>query len=60
MYVVAAIVRKRIGLDLEFCALLQILSVPLFEKICLIRVVTQTVAQPRAPDAARRLQMFTS
>ena len=59
VYVLVAIVRKRLGLDLELHAMLQILSVSLFEKIPLIQVLTQTALKPEAPDAAKQLQMFT-
>jgi IS4 transposase len=59
VYVLVAIVRKRLGLDLELHAMLQILSVALFEKIPLIQVLTQTAAQPEVPDVAKQLQMFT-
>ena len=59
VYVLVAIVRKRLGLDLELHAMLQILSLALFEKIPLIQVLTQTARKPEAPDAAKQLQMFT-
>ena len=59
VYVLVAIVRKRLGLDLELHAMLQILSLVLFEKIPLIQVLTQTARKPEAPDAAKQLQMFT-
>ncbi|MGC2000338.1 MAG: IS4 family transposase, partial [Candidatus Acidiferrales bacterium] len=44
IYVLAAIVRKRLRLDLELHAMLQILSVSLFEKIPLLQVLTQNAA----------------
>ncbi|HXJ06676.1 MAG TPA: transposase, partial [Candidatus Acidoferrum sp.] len=59
VYVLVAIVRKRLRLDLELHAMLQILSVSLFEKIPLIQVLTQTTPQPEDPLAAKQLQMFT-
>ncbi len=59
VYVLVAIVRKRLGLDLELHAMLQILSVSLFEKIPLIQVFTQTALKPEVPDVAKQLQMFT-
>jgi hypothetical protein len=59
VYVLVAIVRKRLGLDLELHAMLQILSVSLFEKTPLIQVFTQTALKPEAPDGAKQLQMFT-
>jgi Domain of unknown function (DUF4372)/Transposase DDE domain len=59
VYVLVAIVRKRLGLHLELHAMLQILSVSLFEKIPLIQVLAQTAPQFEAPDVAKQLQMFT-
>ncbi|MHB8756132.1 MAG: DUF4372 domain-containing protein [Candidatus Acidiferrales bacterium] len=59
VYVLVAIVRKRLGLDLELHAILQILSVSLFEKVPLRQVLTQTAPQSEAPHAAKQLQMFT-
>jgi hypothetical protein len=59
VYVLVAIVRKRLGLDLELHAMLQILSVSLFEKIPLIQVLTQTAPQCEVPDVTKQLQMFT-
>jgi hypothetical protein len=59
VYVLVAIVRKRLGLDLELHAMLQILSVSLFEKVPLRQVLTQTAPQCEVPDAAKQLQMFT-
>ena len=59
VYVLVAIVRKRLGLDLELHNMLQILSVTLFEKTPLIQVLTQNASQPEAPHAAKQLQMFS-
>jgi hypothetical protein len=59
VYVLVAIVRKRLGLDLELHTMLQILSVTLFEKTPLIQVLTQTAAQAEGPDVSKQLQMFT-
>ena len=59
VYVLVAIVRKRLGLDLELHAMLQILSVSLFEKIPLLQVLTQNAATSESPDAAKQLQMFS-
>jgi Domain of unknown function (DUF4372)/Transposase DDE domain len=59
VYVLVAIVRKRLGLDLELHAMLQILSLTLFEKVPLIQVLTQITPQSEAADLANQLQMFT-
>jgi hypothetical protein len=60
VYVLVAIVRKRLGLDLELYAMLQILSVSLFEKVPLSQILTQTAAQSQRPDICNQLQMFNS
>ena len=59
VYVLVAMVRKRLGLNLELHTMLQILSLALFEIIPLIQVLAQTAPQFEAPDAAKQLQMFT-
>ena len=59
VYVLVAIVRKRLGLNLELHTILQILSVSLFEKVPLMQVLTQIAPQSEAPDVANQLQMFT-
>jgi hypothetical protein len=51
--------RKGLGLDLELHAMLQILSVPLFEKVPLRQALTQTGQQSEVRDPAKQLQMFT-
>jgi hypothetical protein len=58
VYVLVAIVRKRLGLDLELYAMLQILSVSLFEKVPLSQILTQTAAHPERRDTGNQLQMF--
>jgi hypothetical protein len=59
IYVLAAIVRKRLRLDLELHAMLQILSVSLFEKVPLLQVLTQNAPPFQTRDAANQLQMFS-
>jgi uncharacterized protein DUF4372/DDE family transposase len=59
VYVLVAIVRKRLQLDMELHTMLQILSVSLFEKTPLIQVFTQTALNTEAPDVTKQLQMFT-
>jgi hypothetical protein len=59
VYVLVAIVRKRLGLNLELHAMLQILSVSLFEKVPLIQVLTQTAPKSEVLHVANQLQMFT-
>lgn len=40
-YVLVAIVRKRLGLDLELYTILQVLSLSLFEKTPLLQLLTE-------------------
>ena len=58
VYVLVAIVRKRLGLDLELYAMLQILSVSLFEKVPLIQILTQTPTPLEQTDTCNQLKMF--
>lgn len=58
VYVLVAIVRKRLGLDLELHAMLQILSVTLFEKAPLLQVLRQTQPPFERIDARNQLEMF--
>jgi hypothetical protein len=58
IYVLVAIVRRRLKLDLELYSMLQILSVSLFEKVPLLQVLTQNTQQSEAPDTRNQLQMF--
>ncbi len=59
VYVLVAIVRKRLGLDLDLHAMLQILSVTLFEKVPLIQILTQTPTLLQQIDTHNQLKMFT-
>jgi hypothetical protein len=59
VYVLVAIVRKPLGLDLELHAMLQILSVTLFEKVPLIQILTQTPTLLQQTDTRNQLKMFT-
>ena len=57
-YLLVAIVRKRLGLDLELYALLQILSVALFEKTPLLQVLTQNAPPSETSTTRNQLKMF--
>jgi hypothetical protein len=59
VYVLVAIVRKRLGLELELYAMLQILSLSLFEKVPLIQILTQTPTLLEPTDTRNQLKMFT-
>ena len=59
VYVQVAIVRKRLGLELELYSMLQILSVSLFEKVSLIQLFTQNAPQSKLAIDRNQLEMFT-
>ena len=59
VYVLVAIVRKRLGLDMELYSMLQILSVSLFEKVPLIQLLTQNAPPSEAVHARNQLEMFS-
>ena len=59
VYVLVAIVRKRLGLELELYSMLQILSVSLFEKVSLIQLFTQNAPQSKLAIDRNQLEMFT-
>jgi len=60
VYVLVAIIRKRLGTDLTLHTLLQILSVTLFEKIPLEQLVTESIPAPEPPSDANQLKLFES
>jgi hypothetical protein len=57
-YVLVAIVRKRLTLDLSMYEILQILSLTLFEKIPLFELLSQTAPQPSPPPHANQLNLL--
>jgi hypothetical protein len=58
IYVVAAIVKKRLALEIPLYTFLQILSVAVFEKTPLNQLVTDSVAQNDLLDSANQLLLF--
>jgi hypothetical protein len=57
-YVLVAIVKKRLGLDLSLHKILQILSISLFEKTPLLQGFLEFQRQLPEPDTCMQLQMF--
>ena len=55
VYVLVAIIKKRLNLDLSLHAMLQILSVTPFEKVPLIQLLTDTPAPPEKPGDRNQL-----
>ncbi len=58
VYVLVAIVRKRLGLDLSLYQILQILSLTLFEKTPILRALQPSDSQEDLGDFANQLNLF--
>jgi hypothetical protein len=58
VYVLVAIVRKRLGLDLSLYQILQILSVTLFEKTPILQALQPSDSQANSIDPANQLNLF--
>jgi hypothetical protein len=58
VYVLVAIVRKRLGLDASLYQILQILSVTLFEKTPILQVLQASDSDTDLPDAGNQLILF--
>jgi hypothetical protein len=58
VYVLVAIIRKRLNLEASMHTLLQILSVTLFEKLDLAETLTSTADEQKQPDFANQLNLF--
>jgi hypothetical protein len=58
VYVLVAIVRKRLGLDLSLYQILQILSLTLFEKTPILRALQPSDSQEDLGDFAKQLNLF--
>ena len=60
IYVLVAIVRKRLGLEISLYQILQILSVTLFEKTPLLQALRPSDSQEDICDSANQLILFDS
>ena len=58
VYVLVAIVRKRLGLEASLYQILQILSVTLFEKTPILQALQPSDSQDDLPDSANQLILF--
>jgi hypothetical protein len=58
VYVLVAVVVKRLGIRRDLYSVLQILSVTLFEKVPLAQVLTESRLPPEMPDARNQLPLF--
>jgi hypothetical protein len=59
VYVLVAIVRKTLGLELSLYQILQILSVTLFEKTPILQALQPSDSQANSIDPANQLNLFT-
>ena len=58
VYVLVAIVKKRLGLDLSLYTILQILSVTIFERMPLIQTLNESHRKTEKPDFSNQLNLF--
>jgi hypothetical protein len=58
IYVLVAIVRKRLGLETSLYQILQILSVTLFEKTPILQALQPSDSEQNLPDSANQLSLF--
>jgi hypothetical protein len=58
VYVLVAIVRKRLGLEISLYQILQILSVTLFEKTPILQALQPSDSQNDSLDSANQLILF--
>ena len=59
VYVLVAIARKRLGLDLSLYQILQILSVTLFEKVPILQAFQASNSQSELRDSPNQSILFT-
>ncbi len=60
VYVLVAIVKKRLDLDASLYTLLQILSLTLFEKMPILQALTQVQPTSEEPETDKQLNLFES
>ena len=58
VYVLVAIIRKRLGLEASLYQILQILSITLFEKVPILQALQASDSQPDLPDPCNQLNLF--
>jgi hypothetical protein len=58
VYVLVAIARKRLGLDISLYTFLQVLSVNLFEKTPILQAFEHTRVESQPPPSAKQLNLF--
>ena len=60
MYVLVAIIKKRLGIDQSLYTILQILSLTLFEKIMLFQLLDVSGYNKQETEPHIQLKLFTS
>jgi transposase len=60
VYVLVAIMKKRLGLDMSLYTMLQMLSLTLFEKTPMIQVFIDSSCSDHTPDLHNQLNLFDS
>jgi len=58
VYVLVAIIRKRLGLHASLYQILQILSITLFEKVPILRALQASDSHPDLLDPGNQLNLF--
>ena len=58
MYVLVAIVRKKLGLEASLYQILQILSVTLFEKTPILRALQASDSESNSVEVGNQLNLF--
>jgi IS4 transposase len=58
VYVLVAIIRKRLGLEISLYQILQILSVTLFEKTPILQTLQPSDSAEHLLDSAKQLSLF--
>lgn len=58
VYVLVAIIKKRLKIELSLYTILQILSLTLFEKVPLLQVLTETSYRSETPETHKQLTLF--
>jgi len=59
VYVLVAIIRKRLNLDWSLYTILQILSIAVFEKEPIIQILANSAHQDLFPEPDNQLKLFT-
>ncbi|MFH1614538.1 MAG: transposase, partial [Planctomycetota bacterium] len=58
VYVLVAIIKKQLNLELNLYTILQILSVTFFEKVSILQVLTETGYKTENDDLPNQLMLF--